>query len=129
MKGAPYVLRCFVTLYADIRQLDSIPPYEYVCIPRPRFDYEAENRAAEEALDEDELHKKYGKDFEANWKLYLEPAKDHPEYTWVMMSEGYKTFTEFKRRSNYCCPDMFTMHIYNDFNGYGLQELIENQVR
>jgi len=45
-----------------------------------------------------------------------------------MMWEGYKTFLDYRRRSNYCDPDNFGMYIYNDFHGWGLQELMENQV-
>lgn len=32
----------------------------------------------------------------------------------------------YRRLAPYTCPDMFGMHIFNDFNGYGIQELIEN---
>jgi hypothetical protein len=38
-------------------------------------------------------------------------------------------FSEYRRRSTYCDPDNFGMYIYNDFNGWGLQELMENLVR
>lgn len=97
---------------------------------RPHFTYKAENREADEDLDDDELHAKYKKDFEEAIKsdIILEPAKDHPEWKWTILWAGFKAFSEYRRRSNYCCPDRFSMYIYNDFEGWGLQELMENQV-
>jgi hypothetical protein len=110
-------------------QTETIPLYEYVCMPRPHFEYEAENRALDDdELDDDELDEKYKKEFDENKHLIFEPARDHPEWKWVIMWEGYKTFTEYQRRSRYCDPDNFGMYIYNDFAGYGLQELMENLV-
>ena len=36
--------------------------------------------------------------------------------------------TEYERRATYTDPDNFDMYIYNDFHGYGFQELLENLV-
>lgn len=99
---------------------------------RPYFEYAVENREADEAddedEDEDELHDKYKKEFEeaVNSGVILEPAKDHPEWKWVILWEGFKNFSEYQRRSRYCDPDNFGMYIYNDFAGKGLMELMEN---
>lgn len=98
---------------------------------RPHFTYEAENREAEDALEEDELDGKYSEEFQNNLRsgIILQPAKDHHEWTWTILWAGFKNFSDYRRRSNYCDPDRFSMHIYNDFHGWGLQELAENQVR
>lgn len=45
------------------------------------------------------------------------------------MWKAYKSSHEYSLRAKYCDPDNFDMYIYNDFNGYGLVELIENTVR
>ncbi|KAF2829727.1 hypothetical protein CC86DRAFT_367670 [Ophiobolus disseminans] len=98
-------------------------------MPPPHFEYEAENRIlGTDALEEDDMHDKYIKDFNEIKSLILEPATDHPDYKWVMLWEGFKSFLDYRRRSNYCNPDSFGMYIYNDFNGWGLQELMENQL-
>lgn len=98
---------------------------------RPRFDYEIENRLLSgEAKEDDDFFEWYSSSFEAENTagVLLEPAKDHPEHKWCIMWEGFRMFMDYKRRSNYCCPDRFGMYIYNDFEGWGYQELIENFV-
>ncbi|KAH7090730.1 hypothetical protein FB567DRAFT_626667 [Paraphoma chrysanthemicola] len=114
---------------SKLRDEKTIPKYEYVCMPRSHFDYEAENRAlSDDEVEEDELDEKYQKEFDENKKFVLEPAKDHPERKWVIMWKSYKLFSEYRKRSRYCDPDNFGMHIYNDFAGHGLQELMENLI-
>jgi len=97
---------------------------------RPYFEYEVENRVADEADEEDELHDRYKKKFYEAVKsgIILEPAKDHPGYKWVILREGFKNFSDYRRRSNYCDPDRFGMYLYDDFAGKGLMELMENLV-
>jgi hypothetical protein len=101
-----------------------------VCIHRPHFEYEVENRHAKKPLEEREVWKKYDKDFKEASKSgkVLEPAREHPEWKWVILWEGYKNFSDYRRRSKYCNPDVFGMYIYNDFAWYGLMELLENLV-
>jgi hypothetical protein len=101
-----------------------------VCIHRPYFEYKIDNRKAEEPIEEDKFHEMYTKKFEedANSGVILEPAKDHPEWKWVMLWEGFKNVGDYRRRSQYCDPDRFGMYIYNDFVGKGLMELMENMV-
>ena len=44
-------------------QKETITRYEYVCMPRPHFAYEAEIRALDDdELEEDELEEKYKKE-------------------------------------------------------------------
>jgi hypothetical protein len=96
---------------------------------RPYFDYKVENRTlGEDSKEDEDLHEWYSAGFDAEDEtgVMLEPADKHPDHKWVIMWEGYKMFMDYRRRSNYCCPDRFGMYIYNDFEGYGFQELIEN---
>ncbi|KAF3052722.1 hypothetical protein E8E11_009669 [Didymella keratinophila] len=90
---------------SPLRDTKNIPDHEYIGMHRPYFDYEAENRTL-------------GKESKMRTS-----TTDHK---WVIMWEGYKMFMDYRRRSNYCCPDRFGMYIYNDFEGWGYQELIEN---
>lgn len=104
---------------------------------RPLFDYKVEARTRDDdEVEEDEDDDEeggigaYKKGFDAENKagIMLEPAKDHSDHKWVIMWAGYKMFVDYRRRSNYCSPDSFGMYIYNDFEGWGFQELIENFV-
>ena len=110
-------------------QTKNIPDHEYICMHRPHFDYKAENRTlGEESKEDEDFDDWYKAGFKAENEagVMLEPAKDHPDHKWVILWEGYKMFMDYRRRSNYCCPDRFGMYIYNDFEGWGYQELIEN---
>ncbi|KAF9698365.1 hypothetical protein EKO04_003417 [Ascochyta lentis] len=114
---------------SDHFQTKDIPEHEYIGMHRPRFDYEIENRLlGEESKEDDDFDDWYSSGFDAEKKagVMLEPAKNHPEHKWCIMWEGFKMFMDYRRRSNYCCPDNFGMYIYNDFEGWGYQELIEN---
>lgn len=35
---------------------------------------------------------------------------------------------DYNRRASYCNPDNFGMHIYNDWEAWGLQELMDDLV-
>jgi hypothetical protein len=59
----------------------------------------------------------------------FQPAKDFPGRKWVMLWEAWEYYKEYQRRTAYCCPDRFGMHIYKRFEGYGQMELVENMVR
>lgn len=112
-------------------QVTTIPDLEYICMPRPHFDYEAENETlGDDELEGDELHEKYAEEFNKNQEsgIYNQPAAEHKDWKWVIMWNGWKTFMDYCRRADYCDPDAFGMYIYNDWYGWGLQELMENLV-
>ncbi|KAJ8109846.1 hypothetical protein OPT61_g7160 [Boeremia exigua] len=111
------------------RDTKTIPEHEYIGMHRPHFDYNVENRTlGQDAKEDENFFEYYSECFNAENKagVMLEPAKDHPDHKWVIMWKGYKMFMDYRRRSNYCCPDRFGMYISNDFEGWGYQELIEN---
>ena len=112
---------------ANCLQVSEIPEYEYIGMHRPHFDYEVEHRVTRE---HDNLHEWYSKSFDAEKRagVILEPSKDHPEHRWSIMWNGYKMFTDYCRRAKYCSPDNFDMYIYNDWEGRGYQELLQNFV-
>jgi hypothetical protein len=56
------------------------------------------------------------------------PASEHPDWEWIVMDETWSIIQEWHRRADYCQPDNFDMYIYNDWFGYGLQELQESLV-
>ena len=99
---------------------------------RPRVDYIAENdQLSDGELEPDEMDDKFVEETNETvmGDIMFEPAKDHPEWKWTVLWEGFKIFTDYKRRAKYCDPDNFGMYIYNDFCGKGLMELMENMVR
>jgi len=107
---------------------ETRPPYEYFCIPRPQWDLENENddRDEDEQLDEEELEELTETLRETHIKILHKPAAEQPDYKWIAMEKTWQLFLEWDRRQSYTNPDNFEMYIYNDFYGYGLQEMIEN---
>lgn len=110
--------------------LKNRPPYEYYCLQRPFHDYEKENedKDEDEQLEEDELGEQYNAKLDSEDNLAGKPVANHPDYKWVSMWSSWTKYCDLKRLAFYTCPDAFGMYIYNDFNGYGLQELVQNTV-
>jgi hypothetical protein len=72
----------------------------------------------------------YKKEFDekSKQKLYPWPAADNPDWKWIIQWKAWEMSQDWARRANYCRPDNFGMYLYNDWEGYGLRELIENAV-
>lgn len=92
----------------------DIPPHDYICIDRPMFDKRNDPKAKSTDKPKDSLWKK--------------PASEHPEWPWVMMWQSWTIRCDWNRFMTYRDPDNFGMYIYNDWFGYGIQELQENLV-
>ncbi|RYP21690.1 hypothetical protein DL767_009206 [Monosporascus sp. MG133] len=108
--------------------LENRPPYEYYCLTRPFFDFENENedKDEDEQLDEDEIEDRYNELVTSKDGVVTKPAADHPDHKWISMWQAWKKYCYLKRHALYTNPDMFGMYIYNDFHGYGIQELVQN---
>ena len=110
----------------------DLKPHEYMCMHRPLFDYEIENRArGDDQLERKEMfEKECGPGFEAEKAkaIFCKPASEVKDWKWIIMLDGWDEADLWSRRAKYCDPDNFNMYIYNDFKGWGLQEVIENIV-
>lgn len=118
-------------------QVEKIPPYEYVCIQRPYYDWEAERRAAPDDAEEDNeddedaedeersAFTKLMKEEQASGKIF-QPAAEHKDWKWVMLWEGWKKFCDLEQTIAFCDPDNFGMYVYNDWKAYGVVEAVEN---
>jgi len=87
-------------------------PYSYMCMAIPSWNDRYGDRDPEEA----------------GVPLQRKPASEHPDWKWVVMYGAWKIVNEWHLRMDYCNPDNFDMYIYNDWYGYGCQELQENLV-
>lgn len=56
------------------------------------------------------------------------PAAENPEHTWVLSEAGIKATRACIQDAANRFPDNFDMYIYNDFEGYGQFEMLENVV-
>jgi len=100
-------------------------PYEYICMSRPLHDYQAENRHNKtNRLGDDELNKKYEEGDKRS--SHDQPASERPDHKWILMRRSWMELCNASRGAAFRSPDNFGMYIYNDFEGYGLLEMVEN---
>ena len=56
-------------------------------------------------------------------------ADANPEEKMIFTKKGYELRREWEREQIQRNQDNFMMHIFNDWNGYGTCEVMENMVR
>ncbi|KAF2847709.1 hypothetical protein T440DRAFT_500905 [Plenodomus tracheiphilus IPT5] len=111
-------------------------PYEYICMNRPFFDVDGENwrhweDGKAERLEREEIVEKLSKTIfqkEEEAGIWRAPAAQHPGHKWIIMWSAYLKYDLLCRKAKYCDPDNFNMYLCNDWHGWGLQEIIENQL-
>ena len=112
-------------------------PHTYICINRPFFDADSEHRLQwkndeDESCERQEISEKL---YDENFKKEKEagicsaPAAEHPDHKWVIMKSAILKYNLWRNKAQYCNPDYFNMHLYTDWHGWGLQEIIENQLK
>jgi hypothetical protein len=98
---------------------------EYVCISGPED--EDENDEDLEDDEDDESENKEAK--EDKVKIDGEAAGEHPDHKFIVTRATNtlvnKYLVEVAKRDQ----DLFSCHFYNDFTGYGQQEIIENMLQ
>ena len=97
---------------------------EWITICRPSFDIKHESFETE-ADDEEEYDTPCGNPATCICK---KPADESPGHVWVFTREGYSLSDHWYDEQMKRDQDAFGMYIYNDFSGYGVMEVMENQV-
>jgi hypothetical protein len=109
--------------------------WEFVCQCRPIADADDDDDEYEEDEDEEGEGEGEGEPKKTgdhppcdNGKTCLctKPSADHPEHPYTLTLGGIQKFHTTSILCSLRDPDLFDMHIYNDFYGYGLQEVIGN---
>jgi hypothetical protein len=87
-------------------------------INRPLYDFQAagDSDSRKKCLEEQEKTQ------------FAKAASVQPDHQWIIMSGGWTQVSDGWREASYRVPDNFGMYIYNDFEGYGLHEMVENFV-
>ena len=98
---------------------------------RPRDDIVTEKQAIHDDYDPDmENEEEQG---EANRCgsgncMCKKSPKDFPEWKWLITRKGYAMVVHLQVESEKRDQDMMGQYHYNDFSGYGFQEVVENHV-
>jgi hypothetical protein len=56
------------------------------------------------------------------------PAKDHPEWKWILARSSIGLVNQYMLETQKRDQDFFGCYFYNDFTGYGMQEVVENMI-
>lgn len=62
-------------------------------------------------------------------KTWGKPPTELPQYKWKMVWSAWRQMCELRAQEDYCNPNNFDMHIYNDFESYAIVALVEMRVR
>lgn len=55
-------------------------------------------------------------------------STEHPDHPFVISRAGNHKYFTARIHLSLRCPDMFDMYVYNDFESYGVMEVVENLV-
>lgn len=102
---------------------------DFMTLPRPMFDfhrqYDPEDIEGMSKAKVDRLQKNH----DAESKLHFKKdPKDFPGWAWIISKHGHKMFQKMDIDVQKRDQDRFGMHIYSDWTGYGVQEILENWV-
>lgn len=98
--------------------------FEWVCGCRPIFDVEAQYEDSE-----DEEAAEQADTCGSKRCICDQPAEKHPSHPWIFTKAGKAAFTMWYGEQLRRDQDEHGLYIYNDFSGYGVTEVMENQVR
>ncbi|KAL2022227.1 hypothetical protein VTK56DRAFT_5837 [Thermocarpiscus australiensis] len=60
--------------------------------------------------------------------LCNKPAAEHPDHVWKLSAAGKYRFFMQRIHSELRCPDNFNMYTFNDHEGYGVLEVLQNLI-
>ena len=93
----------------------------FMTMPRPLWDFHREYGNDElEAMSEE---------INADVTTYsMKDPIDFPHWTWIISTSAYRQSRDLDEEFLKRDQDRLGMYIYNDFTGYGIQEVVENLV-
>ncbi|KIW27475.1 uncharacterized protein PV07_07209 [Cladophialophora immunda] len=116
---------------ATVERLVSAQPvehaFEYLMLCRPLDDIRTEkdaknlNDVTSKELGEEEVEEYSELDNDL-------PASEDPEHRWILTPKGYQLIALLRWEVAIRDQDAFDEYFYNDYNGYGFQEAMENQL-
>lgn len=100
---------------------------EYLTICRPFDDIEAHNRANDDDYDSEEAE-----DLDTcgtDSCMCKKPYKEHPDWKWIISKKGFDTVKHMQKEAMHRDQEYMDQYQYNDFTGYGFQEMVNNQLQ
>ncbi|KAK7177380.1 hypothetical protein PSPO01_16573 [Paraphaeosphaeria sporulosa] len=97
----------------------SILQLQYVTCPKPSYSVDPEDI---------EIEKEKQPTAEEEERYDGKPAEEFPDWPYVISKATAELVTKYSLESTKRNQDVFSMYVSNDFTGYGMQEVVENQL-
>lgn len=105
------------------------PVRKYLLRNRPIWDVDREFDLEELEEENPEAFKAFEKKYAQDYDKYNEKlASDFPDWPWAVSELGNWYEDKYYLEAQMRDQDKWGLHIYNDYSGYGMQEVIENLV-
>ena len=103
---------------------------DFGCLCRPLQDWIDQQKQVSEDFDEDDLDdmEEHPTGCGTDICMCEKSPADFPEWKWVMSKAGAAAAKDLGGECQKRDQDLFGLHIYNDFSGWGFQEAMENHV-
>jgi hypothetical protein len=109
-------------------RIETAEGLEYLCQPRPFQDLQLELQERDDYDPYEGLDDKTANSWQREARKYCgKPASQFPEWPWIFSRAADHMHSQQQLEAQKRDQDLFGMHIYNDWTGYGLQEVVENQ--
>jgi hypothetical protein len=113
---------------------DPVKAYSYVCICRLPFDDEDDRKDESDRENEDDLENEDDREAETSKSscdagktcLCNKPAAEHPNHPLILSNAGKSKWFTQHTFLDLRCPDAFNMYTFNDHEGYGALEVVQN---
>ncbi|GFG24330.1 hypothetical protein IFM61606_04236 [Aspergillus udagawae] len=113
---------------------DPVKAYSYVCICQLPFDdgddgeNEDDREIGDDCENEDDWEDEKSKTSCDGGKTCLcnKPAADHPNHPLILSNAGKSKWSTQHTFLDLRCPDAFNMYTFNDHEGYGALEVVQN---
>lgn len=99
---------------------------QLVAMCRPSWDREDHDEDDEDGAAQDELDKEFG--IELDEEGHAKSCYCGERWPWRVTSNGWKLIKKLQGELAKRDQDLHDMHIFNDFTGHGIQEVMENKV-
>ncbi|KAF4161111.1 hypothetical protein CNMCM6936_009665 [Aspergillus lentulus] len=113
---------------------DPVKAYSYVCICRLPFDDGDDRKDESDWEDEDDRENEDDREDETSKTscdagktcLCNKPAAEHPNHPLILSNAGKSKWFTQHTFLDLRCPDAFNMYTFNDHEGYGALEVVQN---
>lgn len=109
--------------------LAQMPDGDFMTVPQPMADFRFAHRCEIESMSASarkKLNKTYNDTSEAHVR---KDPKDFPDWPWVISKRAFKMWQDMDVALQKRDPDAWGMHIYSDWYGYGMHEVVETHLK